>query len=98
MGRYGEDIVYMAKKYTLTEKLHIFKMASPWIYIPIPLNMVPNIKPGGWGSIPVIATIGKTTWQTSLFPIKKGHYFIPIKKEVRVKEDLFVGDKVTISY
>ncbi len=55
-------------------------MDSPWHYILIPQNKIPKVRPGGWGSIPVIVTIGKTTWKTSLFPMKSGQYFFTHKK------------------
>lgn len=86
------------KTYSVTEKIHIFQMTSPWKYIPIPIEKVPKVKPGGWGSIPVMATIGKTTWRTSIFPMKKGSYFIPIKSQVFKKEELLVGDLITLKY
>ena len=49
----------------------------------------------GWGMIPVTATIGATTWTTSLFP-KDGGYLVPIKAAVQRSERLDVGDHVTI--
>lgn len=79
-------------------KLQIFDMASPWIYLPIPPEKVPDVRPGGWGSIPIYVTIGKTTWKTSMFPLKNEGYFIPVKKLVCKKENLKVGDLVTVRY
>jgi hypothetical protein len=49
----------------------------------------------GWGVIPVIVRIGKSVWQTSLFP-KDGRYLVPIKASVRNAEDLEEGDDVTV--
>lgn len=43
----------------------------------------------GWGSIPVIVTIGKSTWKTSVFPDSKSDSFVlPIKAKVRKAEDI----------
>ena len=50
----------------------------------------------GWGMIPVTASIGATTWTTSLFP-KDGGYLVPIKAVVQRAEQLDVGDVVTIA-
>lgn len=86
------------KKYKVSAKIHIFEMDSPWRYIPIPESCVPNIRPGGWGSIPVVVIIGKTTWKTSLFPMKGGQYFLPIKKWVINQENLKVGNTVQVVY
>lgn len=43
------------------------------------------------------AAVGKTSWKTSIFPENKGTYLLPLKKEVRVKENLKVGDAIVVS-
>lgn len=89
----------MKKVYSVIGELEIFQMEAPWTYISVPENKIPNVKPGGWGSIPVNVTVGKTTWKTSIFPIQKGAgHFIPIKKQVRNKESIVVGDTFTVKY
>ncbi len=50
----------------------------------------------GWGSIPVVATIGKTQWRTSVFPYN-GSYILPLKAEVRKKEKIAEGAAVTVT-
>lgn len=50
----------------------------------------------GWGVIPVRATIGRTTFTTSLFP-KNGTYLLPLKIAARKPENLQLGDIVTVS-
>ena len=50
----------------------------------------------GFGSLPVTVTLGKTTWQTSIFPDKKsGTYLLPLKAVVRKKEDILAGDTIS---
>lgn len=88
----------MNKKTSITGKVKVFNIEAAWFFIEIPKNKVPNVERRGWGSVPIMATVGKTTWRTSIFPIKKDHYFIPLKKQVRKKEDIFEGDTITISY
>jgi len=52
----------------------------------------------GWGSLPVVATIGKTDWKTSIFPDKKdGSYLLPLKADVRTREDIKEGDTISFS-
>lgn len=52
----------------------------------------------GWGSVPVVATIGQTSWKTSIFPDKKSaSYLLPLKVQVRKKEDIEAGDTITIA-
>lgn len=49
------------------------------------------------GSLPVIATIGSTSWKTSIFPDKKSSgYLLPVKAEVRKKEGIAADDKITL--
>ncbi|MEQ1551663.1 DUF1905 domain-containing protein [Sphingorhabdus sp.] len=51
----------------------------------------------GWGSIRVTATIGETSWQTSVFPSKEsGGYLLPVKAAVRKAEGLTAGDKIAV--
>ena len=49
----------------------------------------------GWGAVPVTVQIGKTAWQTSLFPDKKSEsYLFAIKAEVRRQEAIVAGDTI----
>ena len=52
----------------------------------------------GFGSIPVVATIGKTSWKTSIFPDKRsGTYLLPLKASVRRAEGIDADDTITFS-
>lgn len=52
--------------------------------------------PRGFGSVRVEATVGGTTWRTSVFPDSRGgSYVLPVKRAVREAEDLDDGDQVT---
>lgn len=66
--------------------------------MPIPPTKIPPVRPKRWESIPVVVTVGKTIWQTSMFQLKIEGYFIPIKRAVVKKEHLRVGEKVTVTY
>ena len=53
--------------------------------------------PRGFGSVRVEATIGGTTWRTSIFPGGGGApYVLPLKKAVRAAESLGVGDSARV--
>jgi hypothetical protein len=50
----------------------------------------------GFGSVKVQATIGATTWSTSVFPdAASGCYVLPVKAAVRRAEGIDDGDVVT---
>ena len=52
---------------------------------------------GGFGSIKVRATIGKTEWQTSLFPEREsGGFIMLLKAEVRRREGIAAGKRVKV--
>lgn len=53
---------------------------------------------GGFGSIRVEARIGRTCWQTSVFPHKEsGGFILPVKADIRKREGLSEGDAVAVS-
>jgi hypothetical protein len=82
-------------------KIFIWRGPAPWFFVTVPaeqsqdLKTVSNFVTYGWGVIPVQVRIGKTEFQTSLFP-KDGRYLVPIKASVRKAEKLEEGDNVTI--
>ena len=74
---------------------------SPFHFVTVPdegsaaIESAASLVTYGWGMIPVMARIGKTTWTTSLFP-KNGGYIVPLKDVVRKAEQIDVGDLVSI--
>lgn len=52
----------------------------------------------GWGSIPVLVEIGKSSWKTSVFPNKSsGGFILPIKAKVRKAEEIENGDMISFT-
>ena len=73
-----------------------------WHFVTLPKKQSEIIKKTfgamrrGWGSLPVVATIGKTGWETSIFPDKKtGAYLLPLKADVRKKENVMAGKLIS---
>ncbi len=94
----------MAKQtYKCIEKVFIYPSDfAAWHFIPVTKKVGQEIKQTfgknsrGFGSLPVMVTLGSSTWQTSIFPDKySGSYILPLKAKVRNKEEIMVGDKVT---
>jgi hypothetical protein len=86
---------------TFTALVQQFPGLGGWHFIQVPQKYYPQFKnspkKGTYGFIPITATLGTTTWKTSLLP-GKGMYFIALKAGVRKKEKVGHGDKVTISF
>ena len=82
-------------------KIWFWRGPAPWFFVTVPEEQSHDIKEisefvtYGWGVIPVHVRIGKTEWQTSLFP-KDGRYIVPIKASVRKAENLEEGDDVAV--
>ena len=52
--------------------------------------------PRGFGSVRVEVTLAGVTWRTSVFPVKSGGYFLPVKVDVCRKTEIAEGDEVTV--
>ena len=89
--------------YPLRAKVWLYQGDIPWHFITLKKPDADKIKKEyiwprrGFGAIPVDAAIGKTSWKTSIFPEKGGTYLLPLKKEVRLKENIKIGDVVAVS-
>jgi hypothetical protein len=76
---------------------------SSWFFVTLPGDVAADLRiesgpPRGFGSVRVEATIGGSTWRTSVFPESGGDSFVlPVKKAVRVAEDLEDGDSCEVS-
>ncbi len=77
--------------------------SGPWHFVTLPIDQADEIDEltmltvRGFGSVRVVVTIGATTWSTSIFPdTKAGSYVLPIKKPVRVSEQLTAGELVDV--
>ncbi len=93
----------MKGQYTMRTKIWVYQGPAAWHFVTIPKKQSADIKKRfganarGWGSLRVAATVGKTTWASSIFPDKKsGTYLLPLKLEVRKKEGLAHGDTVAL--
>lgn len=77
--------------------------ATSWYFVSVDKKVTEEVKKiatkkVGFSFVPVEVTVGKTTWQTTLFPTKEGPYLLGLKKMVRQKEDLREGDRVAIKF
>lgn len=74
---------------------------APYFFVAVPegpsrdIKSISHLVTYGWGVIPVRARIGRTEFETSLFP-KDGRYLLPLKVMVRKAENLAEGDEVTV--
>ena len=73
-----------------------------WVFATLPEDASDEIAdqprpPSGFGAVKVRVRLGESTWETSIFPGVEAGYVLPIKKAVRSKAEVGVGDTVTIT-
>ncbi len=88
---------------TFDAELWLHEGDAPWCFVTLPADLSDDIAdetdgaPRGFGAVRVEVTVGATTWRTSIFPdSKRGAYVLPVKKDVRRKEALEVGDVLSV--
>ena len=102
----------MTETHTLTAQLWIWttdKAPASWHFLTLDgevaeaihaLALMRRLEGGrkrGWGSIKVRATVGDTSWETSIFPAKEmGSWLLPVKLAVRKAEGLVARDLVRV--
>jgi hypothetical protein len=77
-------------------------MPGAWYFITLPLAAADEIRATqerrGFGSVRVHATIGDSTWDTSVFPdTRTGSFLLPVKTAVRSRQNINAGDFVTVT-
>lgn len=73
-----------------------------WVFARLPEDVSEEIRlqphpPAGFGSVKVMVTLGGSRWSTSVFPESAdGAYVVAIKGDVRRREGVGLGDRVTL--
>lgn len=84
-------------------ELWLYEGDAAWHFVTLPRDVSDDIAAQatgprrGFGSVRVRVTVGASTWPTSVFPdSKRAAYLLPVKKDVRTREGIEPGDRVTI--
>lgn len=91
------------KKFSFSAKVFIWPGDLGWYFVYLPKDLAEKVKKVssiyGAGFVKIKVKVGKTEWQTSLFPFKRENtYLVCIKKSVREKEDVFAGEEIGVSF
>lgn len=98
----------MSMQYEYIGEFCRYKEDEPcgWNFLFMPKGLAKEIRAlhkqqeEGWGRMKITAKIGVTEWKTSIwFDTKNDTYLLPIKAEIRKKEDIQmeVGNKVKVT-
>lgn len=97
----------MKKEFRFKGIVEKFAIPAAWYFVLVPEEILKEVKVSkpktiGRGFYPIYATLGKTTWRTSLLPMgnKTGskRFFVALKAEVRKKEPLEVGQEISLVF
>jgi len=90
-------------QHTFTAPLSEMPSTGASVFVSLPqdasdaIRAIPRPPRPGFGSLRVTATIGGTTWNTSIFPEANGGcYVLPVKKAVRAAEGVAAGVAVEV--
>lgn len=87
------------KKFKIQAIVWLYPGLGGWHFVTLSKSLSAKIKekyPKGF--VKVEATLGKTSWQTSLFPHSQSKsYLLCIKNAIRKKEGIFAGEEVSVS-
>ena len=91
-------------KYEFLEKSWQHSSPGGWYLVSLPKEISIEIRgvlkseEEGWGRLKTVAKIGTTEWKTAIwFDSKNETYLLPLKAEVRKKENIEVGTKIEVS-
>ena len=90
-------------KYNFSEKVWQHSFAGGWYFVSLPENLSKEIRETlkleeeGWGRLKATAEIGKSQWKTAIwFDTKRNTYLLPVKVEIRKKENIEAGKIVAV--
>jgi hypothetical protein len=73
-------------------------MKAAWYYVDVPSEFLFGLQSGSFGFTKIKAKVKDVEWSTSLLPKGDGGYFIAIKKEIRTKLKIDLGDEIQVSF
>jgi len=91
----------MKPSFDFTSELTPWEAKPNVFFLHVPADIGAAIRdvptpPRGFGSVAVEATVGSSTWNTSIFPNSNDEGFVlPVKVAVRRAEDIEPGDRVS---
>lgn len=90
----------MKNNFKIKAKVWVWGGDMSWYFVNVEQKVSDKIrKKFPKGFVKIKASLGKTSWETSLFPHKKSKvYLLCINKKVRKIESVFDGDEVQIYF
>ncbi|MCK3685749.1 DUF1905 domain-containing protein [Maribellus sp. YY47] len=91
-------------KYTFKAEPWQYKAPGGWFFVSFPADLAEEIRnmfrseEEGWGRLKATAKIGNSEWKTAIwFDTKQNTYFLPLKAEIRKKENIATGKEIQVT-
>lgn len=89
--------------YKFTVEVWRHNSSGGWYFVTLPNSVSKEIRSlfgeleEGWGRLKANATIGVTNWDSAIwYDTKRESYILPLKAEIRKKEEVDSGDTITV--
>jgi hypothetical protein len=93
----------MKTPHQFSSKLWQVAESGGWYFVSLPKKLSEEIRINfkteeeGWGRLRATAQIGNTTWKTAIwFDTKRNLYLLPVKADVRKKENLVIDKTINV--
>ena len=93
-------------KFEFSAKVYQYSTSADmigWTIVSLPKEMSIEIRDifkwveEGWGRMKITAKVGDSEWKTAIwFDTKQDTYLLPLKAEIRKKENIVLGEDVNI--
>lgn len=98
------DLDAATLRFQFEGKVWFYRNPGAVFFVSLPVEMSADILDlvgqslNPWGTVPVTATVGSFTWESSMFPRKdRACYDLPLNAKVRKRTGLNDGDTVSVT-
>lgn len=91
-------------QYKFTAKIWQHTSPGGWFFVSLPNEMAGEIRMAlksqeeGWGRLKAAAQVGESTWETAIwYDSKYKTYLLPLKGEIRKKEQLSTSTEIEVT-
>lgn len=87
------------QEFRIVGVVELFPQVGGWHYVQVPLEYTEMTRAfAERGLVAVRATLGQSSWNTSLLPKGDGSHFIALPQKLRRQENVALGQEVVISF
>lgn len=93
------SLVHENEVFPVNGKVELFPQKGGWYFVRVPKKFTEITQDlSDRGLVAIIATVGSSSWKTSLLPMGDGTQFIALPVKVRKKEKVNLDDSIKMSF